>query len=116
MELFKNSKGFCLHHFKDLVEVGEMKLNDKQKSEFYPVLFDLMEKNMKRVEEEVTWFCDKQDYLNRENPGEIPKTAYSALCRSWQGDIRQILYLKLSTDNKRAKEVFSHARLLSIIT
>ena len=67
-ELFKNSKGFCMHHFKDLVEVGETKLNDKQKAEFYPVLFDLMEKNMKRVEEEVTWFCDKQDYLNRDKP------------------------------------------------
>ena len=65
-ELFKKSKGFCLHHFRDLVEVGEKKLNDKQKSEFFPVLFDLMEKNMKRLEEEVTWFCDKQDYLNKD--------------------------------------------------
>ena len=60
-ELFKNSKGFCLPHFRDLVEVGEKKLNDKQKEEFYPILFDLMEKNMKRLQEEVTWFCDKQD-------------------------------------------------------
>lgn len=66
VELFKNSKGFCLPHFKDLVEVGEKKLNDKQKAEFFPVLFGLMEKNMKRVEEEVTWFCDKQDYMNRD--------------------------------------------------
>ena len=24
-ELFKNSKGFCMHHFRDLVEVGEKK-------------------------------------------------------------------------------------------
>ena len=30
------------------------------------VLFSLMEENMKRLEEEVTWFCDKQDYLNRD--------------------------------------------------
>lgn len=66
VELFKNSKGFCLPHFKDLVEVGEKKLNDKQKAKFFPVLFDLMEKNMKRMEEEVTWFCDKQDYTNRD--------------------------------------------------
>ena len=66
VELFKNSKGFCLPHFKDLVEVGEKKLNDKQKAEFFPVLFELMKKNMRRVEEEVTWFCDKQDYMNRD--------------------------------------------------
>lgn len=64
-ELFKNSKGFCMHHFRDLVEVGEKKLSVKEKQEFYPVLFSLMEENMKRLEEEVTWFCDKQDYLNR---------------------------------------------------
>ena len=25
-----------------------------------------MEENMERLEEEVTWFCDKQDYLNRD--------------------------------------------------
>ena len=65
-ELFKNSKGFCMHHFRDLVEVGEKKLSVKEKQEFYPVLFSLMEENMKRLEEEVTWFCDKQDYLNRD--------------------------------------------------
>ena len=51
---------------RDLVEVGEKKLTDKEKQEFYPVLFSLMEENMKRLEEEVTWFCDKQDYLNRD--------------------------------------------------
>lgn len=65
-ELFKSSKGFCMHHFRDLVEVGEKKLSDKEKQEFYPVLFSLMEENMERLEEEVTWFCDKQDYLNRD--------------------------------------------------
>lgn len=67
-ELFKNSKGFCIPHFRDLIEVGEKKLTDKEKAEFYPVLFALMEKNMKRIQEEVTWFCDKQDYLNRDKP------------------------------------------------
>ena len=65
-DLFKNSKGFCIHHFRDLVEDGEKKLSIKEKQEFYPVLFSLMEENMKRLEEEVTWFCDKQDYLNRD--------------------------------------------------
>ena len=64
--LFKNSKGFCLHHFKDLLETGERQLKEKEKSEFYSILFDLMQKNMKRLEDEVTWFCDKQDYRNRD--------------------------------------------------
>ena len=36
-KLFQESKGFCLPHFKDLVETAEKKLNDKQKESFYPV-------------------------------------------------------------------------------
>ncbi|MCF0134757.1 MAG: hypothetical protein HUJ72_12890 [Blautia sp.] len=65
---FADSKGFCLPHFRDLVETAEKKLTDKEKADFYPVLFDLMEKNLKRLEEEVTLFCDKQDYLNKDLP------------------------------------------------
>lgn len=65
-ELFENSRGFCLPHFRDLVEAAEKKLNDRQKEEFYPVLFSLMQKNMKRLEEEVTWFVDKNDYRNKD--------------------------------------------------
>ena len=55
-----------MHHFRDLVEVGEKKLSVKEKQEFYPVLNSLMEENKKRHEEEVTWFCDLQDYQNRD--------------------------------------------------
>lgn len=66
LELFKKSKGFCLHHFKELAAGGQNKLNDKQKAEFYPMLFNLMEENMKRLEEEVTWFTEKYDYRNKD--------------------------------------------------
>ncbi|MDD3277341.1 MAG: DUF6062 family protein [Lachnospiraceae bacterium] len=65
-ELFQKSKGFCLPHFRDLTEAAEKKLNEKQKAEFYPVLFRLMQENMKRLEEEVTWFVDKNDYRNKD--------------------------------------------------
>ena len=65
-ELFHNSKGFCLHHFSHIVETAEDKLNDAQKKEFYPVLFKLMQENMKRLEEEVVWFTEKYDYRNKD--------------------------------------------------
>ena len=64
--LFENSKGFCLHHFSHIAETAEDKLNDKQKAEFYPVLFKLMQDNMKRLEEEVLWFTEKYDYRNKD--------------------------------------------------
>lgn len=66
VEIVKNSKGFCLHHFADVIETAEDKLNDKQKNLYYPMLFKLMEDNMKRLEEEVTWFTAKYNYLNKD--------------------------------------------------
>lgn len=65
-ELLENSKGFCLKHFSHLVEMGQKKLNDKQKERFYPALFAVMEKNLQRLEAEVTWFTEKYDYRNKD--------------------------------------------------
>ncbi len=64
--LLRESKGFCLPHFGDLVEVAEKKLSDAQKKEFYPILFELMQSNMERVEKDVSWFVEKNDYLNKD--------------------------------------------------
>lgn len=65
-KLLKKSKGFCLHHFADLVEIAETKLNEKQKKDFYPIIFRLMKDSLQRLEEEVTWFTDKYDYRNKD--------------------------------------------------
>ena len=64
--LFLNSKGFCLPHFKDLVETAENKLNDEQKKSFYPSAFSLMQDNLDRLQKEVSWFVEKNDYRNKD--------------------------------------------------
>ncbi len=69
------SKGFCLHHFGDLCEGAENRLSDKEKKEFYPAMFDLMEKNMARLQEDVTWLVDKFDYRNKDADWENSKDA-----------------------------------------
>ncbi|MBO5341993.1 MAG: hypothetical protein J6A73_04835 [Lachnospiraceae bacterium] len=66
VEKVKNSKGFCLHHFGDLCEAGESKLNDKQKAEFYPAMFELQTKHMDRLQEDVSWLVEKFDYRNKD--------------------------------------------------
>ena len=66
VEKVKNSKGFCLHHFGDLCEAGESKLNDKQKTEFYPAMFELQTKHMDRLQEDVSWLVEKFDYRNKD--------------------------------------------------
>lgn len=62
----KNSKGFCLHHFGGLCEAAENKLSDKEKADFYPMLFALMEENMERMAGDVAWLVEKFDYRNKD--------------------------------------------------
>lgn len=65
-ELFLESKGVCLPHFKDLIETAECKLSDEQKKEFYPKVFSLMQDNLERLQKEVSWFVEKNDYRNKD--------------------------------------------------
>ncbi len=64
--LFEHGKGFCLHHFSHLAEAAANRLDEKHKKAFYSTLFDRMRSNMKRLEEEVTWFTEKYDYRNKD--------------------------------------------------
>ncbi len=74
-EKVKNSKGFCLHHFGDLCEAAENKLNDKEKAAFYPMVFALMEENMQRMAEDVAWLVEKFDYRNKDADWKNSKDA-----------------------------------------
>ena len=71
----KNSKGFCLHHFGDLCEEAEKKLKNEQKQEFFNVIFPLMEANMDRLYEDVSWLVDKFDYRNKDADWKNSKDA-----------------------------------------
>ena len=62
----KNSKGFCLPHFKDMCLAADEKLNDKNKESFYEECVPLMMENMKRVFEDVSWMVEKFDYVNKD--------------------------------------------------
>ncbi len=74
-EKIKNGKGFCLHHFGDLCEAADNKLNDKEKAAFYPMMFKLMEDNMNRLAEDVSWLVDKFDYRNQDADWKNSKDA-----------------------------------------
>ena len=41
-------------------------LNDKEKAEFYPAMFRLMDENFQRMEEDLVWLSDKFDYRNKD--------------------------------------------------
>lgn len=65
-KLFEESKGFCLPHFGDLMEVAEDRLTDNEKKDFYPKVFAMMQDNLSRLQKEVSWFVEKNDYRNKD--------------------------------------------------
>lgn len=73
--ILKQSKGLCLHHFGDIMAMSDKQLNDKQKEEFYPLLFDVMEKSMERIGEDVAWLVEKFDYRNKDADWKNSKDA-----------------------------------------
>ena len=74
---FEESKGFCLVHFGDLCQAACETLSDKQKEEFFPVLFGLMKENMERVGEDVSWLVEKFDYKNLDETYFLPAIYFS---------------------------------------
>lgn len=78
----KKGRGFCLPHFGDLIEAAEDKLTDDEKKEFYPKAFSMMQDNLDRLQKEVSWFVEKNDYRNKDKDWGAPPTASSAACRS----------------------------------
>lgn len=65
-EKIRNGKGFCLPHFGDLCTASDTKLSDKEKEAFYAMMLPLMESNMKRLSEDVSWMVEKFDYVNKD--------------------------------------------------
>lgn len=65
-ELFLNSKGFCIPHFGELCDLAGVCLSGSSKEAFYKELFPIMTSHMHRVQEDITWFCDKFDYRNKD--------------------------------------------------
>ncbi len=70
-----NSKGFCLHHFGDVCEYGEIHLTDKEKADFYPRMFKLMEDNMERLYGDISWLIEKFEYQNKDADWKNSKDA-----------------------------------------
>lgn len=51
-----------------ILEIGEIKLNDKDFSDFEEIIISVQMKNLKRIEEELDWFIKKFDYRNSDKP------------------------------------------------
>ena len=77
----EKSKGFCLHHFQQLLESAQEKLPNGQIEWFYTTVLNLMTDNLARVQGDLDWFIDKFDYRNA---GADWKNSKDAVSRSMQ--------------------------------
>ncbi len=75
IETLKNSKGFCLYHVKHLIEGAQSRLSAAKQKEFYGILAKLIRENMKRIEEDISWFVDKFDYRYKDADWKNSKDA-----------------------------------------
>ena len=74
-KMIENSKGFCLHHFGEICESADNSLNNKQKEDFFPLIFNKMEESMNRVYEDVSWLIEMFDYKNKDADWKNSKDA-----------------------------------------
>lgn len=71
----KESKGFCITHFGDLCALAEETLSKSDKETFFAEMFALMEKNMERLYEDVSWLIEMYDYKNKDADWKTSKDA-----------------------------------------
>lgn len=84
-EMVKESRGFCIHHFGDIIEASNDKLKDSFKEKFYPMIYELMDHNMERILEDVSWFVEKYDYRNRDKEWKNSKDAIPRAMQKLKG-------------------------------
>ena len=56
----------CIFVFQTLYASNDRKLSDKEKQDFYDQLLPVMESNMQRISEDVSWLVEKFDYRNKD--------------------------------------------------
>ncbi|MCI8887815.1 MAG: hypothetical protein HFG70_06985 [Hungatella sp.] len=64
LDLVKGCKGFCIHHFADLVEICGRELGKKEQDQVFPILFEQMNRELDRIQEDIDWLIEKYDYRN----------------------------------------------------
>ncbi len=80
-ELFSSKKGFCMKHFRLLLESAKKYLGAKEIAIFMEPLIKMQTENMERIQQEVDWFTKKFDYRYNDAPWGNSK---DALLRSIQ--------------------------------
>jgi len=83
---FNESKGFCLPHMGQMLDMSSKELRGSKQQDFVKELIELQRKNLDRLEEEIKWFTLKFDYKNQDKPWGNSKDALPRLLQKLTGD------------------------------
>lgn len=67
-KLFEQSKGMCLHHYAQALEMAPKHLSGETLKRFVDTLTEIELKSFERLESEIEWFTNKFDYRNQDKP------------------------------------------------
>ena len=67
-KLFAESKGMCLKHYAETLEMTPKHLSGEKLKAFVDTLVDKEMENFDRLEKEIEWFTLKFDYRNDDKP------------------------------------------------
>lgn len=81
----ENSKGFCMYHFRILLEQSADSLPKSQREWFQKKIPELMQENLRRVKGDLDRFIMKNDYRNAALPWENAMDAVSRSMQKLQG-------------------------------
>ena len=81
----EQSKGFCMEHFLQLMELAGENVPNGQIQWFYPTVFRLMKENMARVKGDLDWFIEKFDYRNASADWKNSRDAVSRSMQKLRG-------------------------------
>lgn len=74
-DMIRDSKGFCLHHFGEIMEKARTSLSEAEHKSLRDILFPIMDENLARVEDDIEWFINKFDYRYKDADWKNSKDA-----------------------------------------
>ena len=84
-EKLKNSKGFCMPHFADILDYAGGHLPEKKQQEFADTFIPLMRARLEELYGDVSWLIEKFDYRNKDADWKNSKDALQNCMQKLKG-------------------------------
>ena len=85
-KVFCSSKGFCLPHLTNIIDMGTKHLSGQPRDEFFKTLANVQSENYTRLAEELQWFTKKHDYRYKDEDWKTSRDALPRVINKLRGN------------------------------